>query len=58
MKLTILMCLLLAGCGMFTDHATFNDNNIKEYKKCKDAGMDSINDGNGEVTCVPPRIAQ
>lgn len=58
MKLLIILALLLFGCTATYDTrptSTRNDDRIREYKKCKDAGMDAERTGNDDVMCVPPK---
>lgn len=54
-KTLILFVLLLSGCGYGPET---NDNIIKEYKQCKDAGMDAVQNGSGTVTCTVPKVAK
>lgn len=52
MKTILLSAILLCvGCA---GQDTNNDNRVKEYKKCKDAGMDAVENMAGDVFCVPP----
>jgi hypothetical protein len=54
MRTLILMAILLSGCGIGPN--TNNDDRIREYKKCKDAGMDAVENMAGDVFCIPPRL--
>lgn len=48
--LSIILIILLSGCSVW-NLQDFNNKNIIEYKKCKEAGMEVALNGLGEVIC-------
>jgi hypothetical protein len=55
MKLALLLGVLavaVAGCASVDQT---NDEAIKQYKKCKDAGMDAGMGADGSFYCIPPK---
>ena len=61
MKRVILIGVVLACSGCSTTDRPTNEEIIKQYKTCQDAGMDAeaLRDSNGlvmAIQCVPPKV--
>ncbi len=47
----LLAVILLAGC-----ERTWNSSNIREFKRCTEAGMEPVNNIGGGITCRAPAV--